>query len=426
MKNQFPCKNCNKDIPLQAIYCPYCGVQNLHLNANNYNQYIHKAVDAYKGDKKFFNDIKLNKIDIDQQKNIHFGNLPGLSGFGRILVIPDTIYNHYKLFDITGSEETLLGNSAEIQGGILSSLTPVYDGLFFNSLSGNNLYRFGLNRDLTVKSTRFTFSPESVKVNNTYPLLILKNGKRVLYFTANQKLFKIKLDKFENESCSSFPLTPLKPDEYWLPIIPGAEGQTFFLISSFGKIYSITDSNSSDEEVNLLINEIHDYNFSEVGIPIVLNNSIIFWGRRENDNNLYLGVYKLAERIVVDPPISINLTRFTLTNIKHKPIFSDWRIYLFDEISKTKALSIDTDGDIQYSNFSKSLNLDNFILANNKIYSFSRNQISYFDLPTAKHLGDLPISVRINESTHPLSPMVYLDGVIVLLTQNNVYLNNVS
>jgi hypothetical protein len=412
-KNQ----NCLKELPLQARYCPYCGEKtDLSIPKNSYSVFSRSILKPL--EPLFGSNFIPNNIELQQRQSITKGSIPGLSGFGNILVAPDTYKNCFQVFELDNGANKELGHSNQITGDITSATTPLFDGMFFNVISSNVIYRFGINRKSEVINHTKQFFHEHIaeKINN--PLLLLQKEKRYLLFIARQKLYFIDLSKEDDEVIYDFQLPSINQDEKWLPIVPTADNSNLFLLSSRGKLYRF-DLPEKNYQNNVTFSLCKDFNFIETGVPVIKEDLLLFLSKNIN-GNVFFNSYEISSGKAISKEII--MSSFILPNIKDKLIHSRWRVLLLDIARPNTAASIDFSGAVNLVDFNAPINPENFLLKENEIYSFLDSKISVFNLTTAAHTQDITVSQTIGANISPLSEMFYLNGFISVLTKEKIFI----
>lgn len=120
-------------------------------------------------------------------------NLPKICASGRSVIAPDSSANKFHVFAIqdNGQLPVLRGqslNGIRVGGDIFESSDPVFDGLYFNFLNGNKLYRIAAEENVEKPEivSEILGIPHNFHKSNT--LLIREDLLRLLIFQYNDNL----------------------------------------------------------------------------------------------------------------------------------------------------------------------------------------------------------------------------------------------
>lgn len=120
-------------------------------------------------------------------------NLPKICASGRSVIAPDSSENKFHVFAIQDNGQLpVLGkqylNGISVGGDIFESSDPVFDGLYFNFLNGNKLYRVAAEENVEKQEivSEIMGMPHNFPKSNT--LLIHEDLLRLLIFQFNDNL----------------------------------------------------------------------------------------------------------------------------------------------------------------------------------------------------------------------------------------------
>lgn len=420
-------KKCDNqhEIPFFSRYCPFCGNM-----VKQYDYYYMEGANLYRNStlarpiKYNFKDL-LTVISLDQGGNVHPDQLPGLSGAGNLVLLPQFLTQQFHIYDL---ERKQILSSFPSTGELKLATTPVFDGMFFNIICKNILHRIGVKRDLSPIHTVYEFSSLTNLPKAVSPLLFSKETNIYLIFTAGSKLFILDISKFNSEhKIQEVALPELQDNDEYLPIIKAnINDDLFYLLTRRGKVYrmALNYTNQPHHKISPLLDYNEKYEIKEITYPIILNgvkNKYLYFLAKGDNNKVFLSGINLSNEndfikktgIVWQDNVIKNefLMNDGLRLIIKDSIYSQ-NISFASEMSVTKDIPIGFE-----------LNQDNFFILNDVIYSLSimDQQIYKYNLRQNQQLPSIPLTRTIGQQIIPIKKMIYVSGMIVIMTIDKVH-----
>lgn len=398
------------------------------IKLDNYNSYYiagaNGSRDSYvqnKGRKLLINSELPKKINLRQSDDILPHCLPSLCGAGGVLIASDSIRHSFILYDCTNKAKSY--ETYPLEGGFIRDASdPVWDGLFFNVILKNKIYRYGLSRLSELREHCFQYTNYDIDEKIQNPLVIFNNEQRLLAFATKQKMFVCDISNYKGEK---------KPHEIELKhkeIFPLLQYKDKIIaVSKRGGIYKV-DINNPIELSPLFGAE--EYEFSMISYPIILRDNLYYLFKNKNDDNkFYIRCFNLDKNSERNTEINTNGYSYSERFLLH----DGYRIILKNNFGDNNYLKINENGianeiKIPRDNEGFTINIDDFIIYDNKIYSFeeTRRTIYVADMKTLQYNASMNISYNMAEDIKPLSNITFFDGIIALMTDTGIFLNNVG
>jgi hypothetical protein len=388
-------QDCTRQVPSNAKFCAFCGTE---LKS--------QPLDLDKIE--FSSSIKLT-----QKSSLPYGDLPQLVIYKEWLVCPDSYNDTFRVYNLADQNKEI-GSSEIILGNIIKSTTPLFDGIYFNVIKGNYLYRFRVTRDLNIKSDSIPYYSQAIRESVNKPSILQINNNRYLLFIADLKLFIIDLSSKEisESSIRSVPMPTITTNGKWYPIVISSHAKKVLFFSTSGSLFfSSFDAFGGREKI--VIEKFCEIDSDFCSPPVIMQNNFVFISRKNNNSHNF---------IVTDLLNSITL-QFNLDNtyeIKYELIHSEHKVFLFDSATKNRALGIDLKGNSQQSEFKESLNLENNCVLNNFAYSFSKDRIHVFNLRTSLIANVINLADIIGVRFSPLSRIILEEGILAFQCSDSV------
>lgn len=361
------------------------------------------------------------KIKLQQSSDVEPFKIPSLCGAGGVLIAPDSIRHSFVLYDCTHGAKSY--ETSPLEGGFIRDASdPVWDGLFFNVVLKNKIYRYGLSRIGEIREHYFQYTNYDINEKIQNPLVIFNNDQRLLAFTTKQKVFICDISNYKGEK---------KPHEIeikqkeLLPLLQFKDD--IIAVSKRGGIYKI-DTGYLNELSPLFSSEADD--LEKISYPIILKNNLYYlFTRKDNPNINYLRCFNLDKNEEKTEKVDISgfaySERFLLNDgfrITLKSNFGDNSFIKINENGVANRINAKANSD------GFTINIDNFFLYDNKIYSFEETKKTVYvaDMKTLQYISSINISYNMAENILPLSNITFFDGIIALITDTGIHLNKVS
>ncbi len=411
------CHSCNSEVNFFAQFCPGCGTKmhNYDISCiDGVNQYRNKIFSKTTKQSYISN---LMSIEIEQGVINNPEDIPGLAGAGNILLIPKAIGNCFVLRDIEQHKEIGIIN---LQGEIRFAHTPVFDGLYFNIICESKLHRVRVNRQgemlTSIRELNLDISSKKIKS----PLLLQESEKRYLLYIIENTLFVIDISAVNQEKIIS--KTDLPRNNY-SPLL--YKDPNLFCTTKDGKLYKILFNKDKAQLENYSL--VHEYNLKYMTYPIILREKILYaLGCGINENVILCGLnLETNKKIFKDTEIECN----DQVSLNHFPLHDGHRLIIknpFDEQKFSFATHISISRPIIFTDQIE-LNNENFFILENMIYSLSvtDQKIYRYNGGENKVSSSIPLTQAIGQHMNPLHEMVYINGIIAMLTDERVYLYQV-
>ncbi|MCX6170630.1 MAG: zinc ribbon domain-containing protein [Ignavibacteriales bacterium] len=396
------CLECNQILPANTRFCPNCG----------------QAIKSIEGFLNIFENVNdIHSIQVTQNKK-YLRVLPGLSGFNSILCIPDSNQNYYRLFD-SGKGNYELGRTDFLPSEISKSSTPVFDGLFLNTICSNILLRFGVDRNENIISNVYIYHTagqiSSVAIS---PTIVFEKDKRFLLFIVENKLFIIDLSRFKEESSNQINLVRLQSNRKWNSIFYNFNKETIYISDSAGNVFEASLKSilgGEDSFTHIIKSDLID-----IAIPVVMDNKIYIFGYNA-DKQVKMKIFDLTSR--TDLP-NRNIKENNIVIPCGRPIYSERGFLFKNGIEKGSFCKILKDGNSELITLSYELNTEFNFVKNNIIYSVSRNDraIRRLNMASNQFISEIPVNFVMSEVVNPLSNIFYLNGLLAFIEHKKIIL----
>lgn len=375
---RYSTKSKNLEKQFDTYHCP--GINSYRDN------HLRKVNKTFSRDNQIPDRISLeNLIPPDVIKN----SIPNICAAGPYIVYPNIPLQSFFIQNI------LTGKQSSFQVEDIRQCSEiVFDGLFFNVLCANKLYRFRFRRDDELYCLNPFFFTDELNIKKIYtPLFLEFKNTRILSFMVNETIYLLNLSQKDTIK-STYLVKNLEMDEKFIPLVYDGS-KNIYIITNKGNVYIL------DLEEKKIIPKGNFNRFDKIGYPVYFDNSVNLLIK--NNNNI--SRIKINDEIKRKDYIFEYLNDIDFYPLVHKNIFilkyTDYLFYLAAVREEQVRSNINCD-------------LENFFCIDNSLFILGRDNVFEYSLEQNRIIRNIPYQIKAEEKL--LGDILYLNGLILIFT----------